>query len=194
MAQQNFNFQRLAEQLGLKNVADLPVVEAITPTVVIGDGTQITAPLLPPSAFAGGVQAIVAGRSPYLQLRAAVSGGIFVEAFFTGGTIQTDFRVDRDGVDPLAVSPIPPSDIVDNFETGFGTTQSECRVGTSTVQINANNVPVFFNAISEAKFQRDWFLPSGGLFTLKGGPFAAVGYFMIRWREVPSPALNPTPD
>ena len=190
MAQQNFNFQRLAEQLGLKNVADLPVVEAITPTLVIGDGSQITAPLLPASAWGGGVQSIVAGERASIQLVVAGSGGAFVEFFHSGGAIQVQFEVARDGVDPLAADPIPTAG-TPKFETGFGTTQSVVRIGTSSVALVG---PSLFTGVTFGEWGGPgFFVPSGGIFTFNNNAIATVGYFALRWREVPSAALNPTP-
>lgn len=194
MAQQNFNFQRLAEQLGLKNVADLPVVEAITPTVVIGDGSQITAPLLPASAVGGDARGVGVGEHAVLQLRSLGAGGVFVEQFRVGGQTQTDWRVDRAGVaDPLAADPLTPAQDVVPFQTGFGETLSNLRIGNTTVNIQTN-VPSFFNALSSGDYTGSIFLEKGGLLTLSAATTNTVGYFFIQWREVPSASLfDPTP-
>lgn len=194
MAQQNFNFQELARQLGLKNVSELPIVEAITPTIVIGAAEQIGPPLLPASAFTGAAQSAGGGRFATIQLRVLASGGAFVTGFHSGGTIQSFFRVDRDGVDPVAGDPVVTA--VAKFETGFGTTLSAVVRGASTIPVLTG--PVIFNAVSMGNLQmvssEPFFVPSGGLFTLQSATVATTGYFSIHWREVPAPALNPPPD
>jgi len=192
VAQQNFNFQELARQLGLKNISELPIVEAIQPTIVIGAADEIGPPMLPASAWAGGTQSLAAGERAYLQLDVSGSGGAFVEFFSSGGATQVEFRVDRDGVDPLTADQLPlPSSILPKYETGFGTTVSQARMGTSTVALNAFSVPTFFTAINFGAWGGPgFFIPSGGIFTLNNAAVATVGYFVIRWREVPAPALN----
>jgi len=70
------------------------------------------------------------------------------------------------------------------------------RVDTSTISISVERVPVFFTGITFSEWGETagFFIPSGGIFTVQHGVVATVGYFTIRWREVPSAALNPTPD
>jgi len=190
--EQGFNFQELARQLGLKNIDEMPVVRALTPSVTFADASQIGPPMLPPSAWAGGVIGITAGERANLQLLVVGSGGAFVEFFHSGGSIQVGFDVSRDGLDPLAVDPLPTAGIV-KHETGFGTTASVVRIGTSTVALTPTTSPVFFTAVSFAEWGGPgFFVPSGGIFTFNNNALATVGYFAIRWREVPAPALTPS--
>ena len=194
MPQQGFNFQELVRQLGLKNVDELPVVHALTPVINVGDGSGLTSPLLPPSAFAGGVQAVVAGERASLQLLSLGVGGIILLEFRVGGATQTAFQLNLAGAgNPLAADTIVGGGATNN-DIGFTPALSRVVIGTSTVSLDTvpRRAASLFTGLSSGEWAHPMFLPHGSLFTIQNSTIAQVGYFSIIWRELPAAALTPT--
>lgn len=50
----NFNVKEVIRQLGFKSVHEMPVTAVIQPTLIVGDASAITPPLMPATAFVGG--------------------------------------------------------------------------------------------------------------------------------------------
>lgn len=194
MAEQSFNFQELVRQLGLKNVDELPVIRALTPVINVGDAADITSAMLPRAAFAGGQVGAVAAERASLQIRSLGSGGIVVLEWRIGAATQVDFRIDRDGTDPLAVDPIVGG-LEENNNFGFGDAQATVNIGTSTVAVPNGAVlrPVGGDALrlGTADLRQEMFIPPGGLLTIQNSTVNVTGYFYIAWRELVAPALTP---
>ena len=57
-----FNVRDLLRQLGIKDVSELPILKAIQPTLTVGDGSGLTAPLIPKTVAFGWNQAPAAGE------------------------------------------------------------------------------------------------------------------------------------
>lgn len=82
MAYQHFwNLSRWIDALGIKNATTPSVVQALQPTIHMGDHSGFTAQLVPPSAAMGGESpAVVAVRSG-AQLISRAPGGTLVKYF-----------------------------------------------------------------------------------------------------------------
>ena len=85
----SFNVQHILRQLGLTDVTELPIVEAIQPVVAVGDASAIAPSLLPATAY-GGCQAFGNGTTTRPGFR-IVSGypGTYVRDLVVGGGIGT---------------------------------------------------------------------------------------------------------
>lgn len=79
MAQGHFNVAEFIRRMGLKNVKDMPVIEAVQPTVIVGELAGLAPSLVPPRALYGGAVTGGAGFFPYNAILSLAPGGTWVD-------------------------------------------------------------------------------------------------------------------
>jgi len=193
VAQQGFNFQELVRRLGLKNVSELPVLQALQPTITVADATKLTPPMGPPEAWTGFEQAGVAAENVALQIRSLGPGGCIIEYLQVQYDLPQQIRgwaafLERDGTDVLAADPLLNTAALVNIGPDpvlsvvtFGVTTEFGSMPANSLRFPGSNVtgtqPFF--PISK------WFLPKGTLFTFIGANVASSAAAAIRISDVP---------
>jgi hypothetical protein len=168
----------------------MPVVEAVTPALIVGDASALTAQLEPPTAWMGATVAPVVAEFGVFQIRSLSRGGsgIAVEGVESGtGGANQRFQIDLDGVDPLAA---PLAGVAVPQNTGPTPIQSTGRFGT-TVTILGVDRPAF-SRDSANTVTNPIFLPHGALLTWQCTQNNIEALFTFKVIEFPSAHLSPT--
>lgn len=195
MAEGSFNIAAVIKRLGLKRVNRLDFVEAIQPVVSVGNAEQHAPWLQPAEAFFGGSEPTSATRRGTMQVRSLGLGGIFVVEmrFHFQATLNgSAFRIDLDGVDPIAADPLlnpragenlnPDDPVLSIVTTGLSNT----TIGSGLPKIGvgqAGGEPAAFNI--------EFYLPHGALLTYQCRDLNVASEFFVRIRELPAADLTP---
>ncbi len=194
MPEGSLNIGRLVQQLGLKNVRELPVEPSIQPVIIAAQASDLVAPLTPPQAWSGREQAAVVGEHGAMQLLVLNAGGAWVDVWFGRfrGAGELDFRIRIDPGDPLTVDPLTPG-TGQIFNTGPIDVSSAFSSGTTSVA-SSGFIPSFYGGAANSAAHpglKDVFVPTGFRLTVQCDVQNEGVLYAIFWRELPAP-LTPT--
>lgn len=194
MPAEGFNFQALVRRLGMKNVDELPVVHAITPTLIVGDAVAqgLVNPLRGAEAWFGNEQAPIAAEHGAFQIRALTRD--IVATIYYGSDVAAfyHFRIDPGAGSILAADPLVTLPVGTAVQTsGPIPTTAILSIGTTTVA-PATLTPTFAGATgTPASPIPDVFIPIGSQLTFSIDDVNTLFLFSIHWKEFVSPDLQP---
>lgn len=192
MAQQAFNFQALVRRLGLKNVDELPIVQAIQPVILAGDGSELSSTLRTNSAWWGREEPAVVGENFAFQMRAIGRGGLIIDIWASSPVdTQWGFRIDQDGGDPLAADPLG----FQNLQIGVQQEGPEdilvsINQGTTTVAPGSFQ-PTIDSVARRAVRIGPIFIQTAAQLTFSNDDFNTFANVTVHIREVASANLTP---
>jgi len=142
----SWNFQEWLDALGLRRDDQPEIIHAVQPVEVVGDHTAHTAPLIAPTALAGGQRTAIALGYSAIELTSKAPGGTFLERISIDAATLT-LRC------ALNASPGVMANLValTKFEMGITPTLSTPRLGSLAAEPVAG--------------PGNWFLKSSNLIT-----------------------------
>ena len=186
-----YNLHEALRRLGVKDARKPELVDSsVLQAMVVGDVSHLANPLLPPTAWAGAFQGVVAGETGGIQVHARAEGGCFIAQAFlgiTGANVRTVFTIDA--ANPLA------ADVFANtctwFNMGPTNVRSVAYYGTSTVGVPANAPHIWCPSTNSVSVLEGIYLPNNYWFTWRSGTVQiAVDTAVLIWE----PPVGPTPD
>jgi len=188
---QSFNFQALVRRLGLKNVDEMPIVHAIQPVILAGDGSELTSSLRTNSGWWGLEQAGVVAEHASFQMRAIGRGGLIIDVWASSPVAtQWGWRITGGG-DILAADPLA----IQNLQLGLQpegpeAIQVSINQGTTTVA-PGNFQPTIDSVARRAVLVGPIFISTGQILTFQNDDTNTAANFTVHIREVASSQLTP---
>lgn len=167
MPRHNLGVSEWLQRLGIKG-GDVPdVVPLIQPVQVVSDASALTSPLIAPVAWAGGVVAAGGvGEYASLTVQALASGGVWIRylSLSAGAAVANPIWTIA-ATDPFAADPLATT--ATNRNMGPKDVQAIVRIGTSTVQLNADNPAMQASGLTFQTLPDLTFVPPGSWFAIQ---------------------------
>ncbi len=191
MSAGGFNVAELLKQLGLKSLRDLPLVEAIQPTLPVGDASGLSSPLLAPTCWAGGPVAAVVGRLSGFQIQSLGAGGCWVRELRAGTTGANGYwRMILSATEPAGGN--YGATALTNHDMAPTPVLSRCSSGDSNVNLGADCPTWPQSNFTTVPFVDGIYLPHGFFCAIEFANINMNCYFAALVQDVPAAPLSPT--
>lgn len=186
-----FNITELLKQLGIKNLTELPIAQVLTPTITVGDGSALTAPLLPPSAWVGATVNADAGERSTWQCHSRGRGGCFIRKLLISGSASGNLTFSVTEADPFAATPL--TGVCTILDMAPSPLLSKGFFDSSTINMFDDELPSIRVPTSTVFDLGDaTFVPAGWWFSIQRYAAAQAGQIAALIQDVPSAAIAPT--
>lgn len=174
MGQGAFNVIRWAQEMGLVSLRELPIRETATPTMSLGDFSNLTPRHEAPTGIAGGVAPNVVGELSMIELHSLGQGGAVVTAWNV--LLPAAMQIEIAG-GPVLAGAISPNQIASDDAP-----LSVVRVGSV---VFAPPSPLG-NVQATGMHNQEIFIPPGGVLRLLAQATNTLVSGIIFFRDVPS--------